>query len=110
MESANQAIALGTNHCTNIQMENDIVHPVTGKKWNTRYSRKSQPLSPFGKEVLETSWDAFSKASATYKEHTLVSLLSSQTSPKTDKSHMKKLSVTIYINIILFILIALAHV
>jgi hypothetical protein len=52
-------------------------------------------LSPFEKEVLETSWDAFSKASATQRGHTLVYLLSSQTSQNISKSHMKNLSVII---------------
>jgi hypothetical protein len=49
----------------------------------------------FGKEFLETSWDTFYRAFMTYKGKTLASLLNSQTSLKTDKSHMAKLSVTI---------------
>jgi hypothetical protein len=32
MGNANQAISIGTNHWTNIKMENDVVHPVTGKE------------------------------------------------------------------------------
>jgi hypothetical protein len=54
-----------------------------------------KPLWNFGKEGLETRWATFSKASATFKEQTLASLLSSETSPSTGKSHMEKLCVTI---------------
>jgi hypothetical protein len=45
----------------------------------------------FGKEDLETRRVAFSKASTTFKEPTLVSLLRLQKYPKTDTSHMEKL-------------------
>jgi hypothetical protein len=56
MGNSNQAIALGTNHWTNIQMPNSGVHPVTGNEMEYMALMKDPALKPlwkrgFGNEV-----------------------------------------------------------
>jgi hypothetical protein len=56
METANQAIALGTNHWTNLNRANAVVHPVTVKEMEYMALIKDPVLQPlwkrgFGKEV-----------------------------------------------------------
>jgi hypothetical protein len=49
MGNDNQAIALGTNHWTNIQMANDDVHPVTGKEMENMALMKDPVIQPLWK-------------------------------------------------------------
>jgi hypothetical protein len=56
MVNANQAIALGANHWTNIQMANAVLHPVTGKEIEYTALMKDLVLQPpwkrgFGNEM-----------------------------------------------------------
>jgi hypothetical protein len=46
MGNSNQAIELGTNHWTNIQMVNAVVHPVTGKEMEHTALIKNPILKP----------------------------------------------------------------
>jgi hypothetical protein len=46
MGNANQAISLGTNHWTNIQMANAVVHSVTGKGMEYTALMKDPTLNP----------------------------------------------------------------
>jgi hypothetical protein len=80
MGSFNQARVLRNTHWTNMPMANAFIHSITGKEIEYMALMKDPPLGPFGKEVLETSWDALSKSSSTYRVHTHVYLLSLQTS------------------------------
>jgi hypothetical protein len=54
MGIANQSISLGTNHWTNMQMANDIVHPVTGKEIEYTALIKDPTLKPLWKQVGTT--------------------------------------------------------
>jgi hypothetical protein len=47
-----QAISLGTNLWTNIQLENDVVHPVTGKEMEYKTLLKDPVLQPLLKRVF----------------------------------------------------------
>jgi hypothetical protein len=49
MGNANPSMALHTNHWTNIQMENTIVHPVTGKEMEYTALMKDPVLQPLWK-------------------------------------------------------------
>jgi hypothetical protein len=56
METANQTIALGTNHWKNLYLENAVVHPVTDKEMENIELMKDPVLQPiwkrrFGNEV-----------------------------------------------------------
>jgi hypothetical protein len=56
MGNANQTISLGTNHWTNIHMENDVLHPVAGNEMEYTALVKDPILKPlwkrgFGNEV-----------------------------------------------------------
>jgi hypothetical protein len=53
MGSANQAIALGSNHWTSTKMANSIVHPVTGKEMECTALMKDPTLKPLGKRGFE---------------------------------------------------------
>jgi hypothetical protein len=46
MESVNQAISLGANHWTNIQMANGVVRPVTDKEIEYMTLMKDPTLDP----------------------------------------------------------------
>jgi hypothetical protein len=49
METANQEIALGTNHWTNQHFSNAVVHPVTGKEMEYMALMKYPDLQPLWK-------------------------------------------------------------
>jgi hypothetical protein len=49
MENDNQAIALGTNHWTNILIANAVVHPVTGKEMECTALMKDPGIQPLWK-------------------------------------------------------------
>jgi hypothetical protein len=56
MVNSNQAIALGTNYCTTIQLANAVLHPITGKEMEYMALVKDPVLQPlwkrgFGNEV-----------------------------------------------------------
>jgi hypothetical protein len=94
METSNMAIALGTNHWLQQHFANAVIHPVTGKQMEYMALMNDPALQPCGNEASATRQAAFFKAVVTFQSQTHVSLWKSQTYPKTEKSHIVKLFVT----------------
>jgi hypothetical protein len=92
METANQAIALGTNHWTNFHFSNAVVHPIMNKEMEYMALMKDPDLQPlwkrgFGNEVGRL-FQGIRDIQGTNKCFFV-----------TEKSHIKKLSVTISLKI-----------
>jgi hypothetical protein len=95
METANMAIALVNQHCSQQHHANAVVHPVTGKEMEYTALMKDPSLQPLWKQGLATKSDASFKAFMISLEPTHVSLSTLQTFQKTDRSLTAKLFVII---------------
>jgi hypothetical protein len=95
MGNANQENALGTNHWNNFHFVNAVVHPVTGNEMEYTALMKDPVFQPLWKREFGNEVGCLFKGIHNIQGTKTCFLLSSKASQRKDKSHMKKLCVTI---------------